>query len=94
MEITEDKKKHFLYGGIIAMITMCVLIIFITAILAAFCGVVMSLIAGLVKDVIIDKILGLGTFEWLDIFATVLGGIVGSLLLYYVVELLNVWFRI
>ncbi len=42
----------------------------------------MAVVAGLGKDVVWNRWLKRGTFEWLDIWATVLGGALGAVILH------------
>jgi hypothetical protein len=64
----KDKLYHFIAGFIIA---------FIFGLITPVLGLGMAVLAGLLKDVVWDKLLKKGTFEVLDIFFTGVGGLIG-----------------
>lgn len=63
-----DKLYHFIAGFIIASIF---------GLITPVLGLGMAVLAGLLKDVVWDKLLKKGTFEVLDIFFTGVGGVIG-----------------
>ena len=64
----KDKLYHFVAGFLIALIFGLINPVF---------GLGMAVLAGVLKDVVRDKLLKKGTFEVLDIFFTGVGGIIG-----------------
>jgi len=69
----KDKKLHLLAGlalSLLAGLFVC----------PSF-GLAVAVVAGLGKDVVWDRWLKRGTFEWLDIWATVTGGALGAVIL-------------
>ena len=73
MKLRADKLKHFSAGlalSLAAGLFVC----------PSF-GLAVAVVAGLGKDVVWDRWLKRGTFEWLDIWATVLGGALGAVIL-------------
>jgi hypothetical protein len=95
--IPKDKIKHleigFLLGAFIYVLTMATLSnldyilsnadLFTSNQFAIFCGISILIVAiiGLAKEILWDKLLNMGTFEWLDILFTIIGGFVASLLM-------------
>ena len=74
MKLRADKLKHFSAGlalSLAAGLFVC----------PSF-GLAVAVVAGLGKDVVWDRWLKRGTFEWLDIWATVLGGALGAVILH------------
>jgi hypothetical protein len=83
-----DYHKHFALGAAISMPTVIFLwAFFLSVIPAAVIGLVMSAIAGVVKDCIWDLRMGRGTFELADIGFTILGGIVGIILALAIIKI-------
>ena len=68
-----DKIKH---------ITASALITFLAMFLQPFIGILIGLLAGLFKEFVWDLKLGKGTFDAMDIFANVLGVLIGAFLFY------------
>lgn len=64
----KDKLYHFIVGFIIALIF---------GLITPVLGLGMAVLAGILKDVVWDKLLKKGTFEVLDIFFTGVGGVIG-----------------
>ena len=64
----KDKSYHFIAGFIIALIF---------GLITPVLGLGMAVLAGILKDVVWDKLLKKGTFGVLDIFFTGAGGIIG-----------------
>lgn len=86
--LAKDKQKHFFAGLAIAIIAGPFLYIVIAAfwskltiITMAFFGLIFATIAGAIKEIVWDWWWKKGTPEWLDFWATVLGGFVGYLIL-------------
>jgi hypothetical protein len=69
-----DKRKHFYYGMLIALATIILFLPFPFSI--PVLGTISAGIVGIGKEVIYDKKMGKGQFEWLDFVATMNGGIV------------------
>ena len=69
----EDKKLHFIVGALISLVG--------GFLISPQVGLILSIIAGLYKDVVNDLIFKRGQFEWLDILYTALGGILVYLFL-------------
>lgn len=78
MKIAKDKKLHFIAGMIIALISIPVTLY---SDLSDLCIMLPVIIIGAAKELIWDLWWKKGCFEWLDFFATVLGGIVMYLIL-------------
>ena len=78
--MTKDKLYHLIAGFAIALIF---------GLFNPILGLVIAVGAGFTKDVVWDLYLKRGTFEVLDIFATVIGAIMGT-----VVALLTINFII
>jgi len=85
----QDKKDHLMFGmatslsssmtamSILFVFTGLTLWVFLTSLVI---GVFWSVVMALGKDVIMDKLFGMGQFEWLDIWYTVKGGLIGSVI--------------
>ena len=67
-----DKIYHLVAGILIALT--------FTLIFSPLIGIITASVSGVIKDVVYDLKMGKGTFEVLDIFATVLGALVGTVL--------------
>ena len=67
--MTKDKLYHLIAGFIIALIF---------GLFNPIAGLIIAVGAGFTKDVVWDLYLKRGTFEVLDIFATVIGAIMGT----------------
>lgn len=67
-----DKIYHFVAGILIALT--------FTLIFSPLIGIITASVSGVIKDVVYDLKMGKGAFEILDIFATVLGAVVGTVL--------------
>ena len=67
-----DKIYHFVAGILIAFT--------FTLIFSPLIGLITASVSGVIKEVVYDLKMGKGTFEILDIFATVLGAFVGTVL--------------
>lgn len=78
--MTKDKLYHLIAGFAIALIF---------GLFNPILGLVVAVLAGIVKDVVWDLFLKKGKFEVLDIFATVIGAIMGT-----VVAILTINFMI
>lgn len=68
--IAKDKQFHFIAGVFIAFV--------VGAFSSPLLGFVAATLAGLVKDFVYDRALGLGHFEWMDIVWTIFGGLVST----------------
>ena len=64
----KDKLYHFIAGFIIALIF---------GLINPVLGLGAAVLAGILKDVVWDKLLKKGTFEVLDVFFTGVGGVIG-----------------
>lgn len=67
--MTKDKLYHLIAGFVIAISI---------GLFSPILGLVIAVLAGIVKDVVWDLYLKKGTFEVLDIFATVVGATIGT----------------
>jgi glycopeptide antibiotics resistance protein len=68
--MTKDKLYHLIAGFVIALIF---------GLFNPIAGLVIAVGAGIAKDVVWDLYLKRGTFEVLDIFATVIGAVIGAI---------------
>ena len=71
--IQKDKLLHFICGTYIYLIA--------SALLTPMMSILLVIIAGFAKEFIWDKWLDKGTFEWMDIVYTVVGGLMAMILL-------------
>lgn len=71
--IPKDKKLHLLAGLALSLVT--------GLLLCPPIGLLTAAVVGALKEIMWDWLLGRGTPEWLDFWATVGGGAVGFLLL-------------
>ncbi len=77
--MTKDKLYHLIAGFIIALIF---------GLFNPIAGLVIAIGAGFTKDVVWDLYLKRGTFEVLDIFATVIGAIMGTVVALLTINLI------
>lgn len=68
--MTKDKLYHLIAGFAIALIF---------GLFNPIIGLVIAISAGMAKDVVWDLYLKKGTFEWLDIGATAVGAVIGTI---------------
>lgn len=78
-----DKIKHIIAGVIIGLITALLIRLFWIRDLMILGGVV-AMLVGIGKEVIWDKLLGKGTPEFADAFATTWAGLFGSIVCYFI----------
>ncbi len=71
--IQKDKLLHFISGTYIYLIA--------SVLLTPMLSVMLVIIAGFAKEFIWDKWLNKGTFEWMDIVYTIVGGLMAMILL-------------
>lgn len=69
----KDKRKHLLAGLALSLL--------VGLLCNPFWGLVTSVVVGAGKEVVWDWLLGRGTSEWLDFWATAGGGVIGCVLL-------------
>ena len=67
-----DKLYHLIAGFAISLIF---------GLISPFIGLITSIIVGAAKEVIYDKLMKRGCFEVLDFVATVIGGVIGYLIM-------------
>ncbi len=77
--MTKDKLYHLIAGFIIALIF---------GLFNPIAGLIIAVGAGFTKDVVWDLYLKKGTFEVLDIFATVIGAIMGTVVAILIINYL------
>lgn len=77
--MTKDKLYHLVAGFAIALIF---------GLFNPIAGLIIAVGAGLTKDVVWDLYLKRGTFEVLDIFATVIGAIMGTVMAILIINYL------
>lgn len=77
--MTKDKLYHLIAGFIIALIF---------GLFNPIAGLIIAVGAGFTKDVVWDLYLKKGTFEVLDIFATVIGAIMGTVVALLIINYL------
>lgn len=71
--IPPDKLGHYFFGSLASVVGA--LVAYALGLPAWSGALVAALAVGLLKDVVIDKIMGKGQFDPLDIVATVAGGV-------------------
>lgn len=74
LSIPYDKLLHFFIGFLIVAIFYCILP------QVQYYAIVFAIIAGLTKDLYDYK--SYGTFDWLDVLATALGGLLMQIVIY------------
>jgi len=77
VEMNKDKKMHFLSGFSITILVGLFLHIFLHWRYGYLIGFSTAIIFGATKEYIFDYKMKKGTPEWMDFFATVLGGLLG-----------------
>ena len=70
--MAKDKKMHLIFGFIIALVF---------GLISPILGLITATIIGAAKEVIWDKLLKKGCPEYLDFFATCLGGLIAMVLI-------------
>lgn len=77
--MTKDKLYHLIAGFVISLIF---------GLFNPIAGLIIAVGAGFTKDVVWDLYLKRGTFEVLDIFATVIGAIMGTVVALLTINLI------
>ena len=77
--MTKDKLYHLIAGFAISLIF---------GLFNPILGLVIAVLAGIAKDVVYDLLLKKGTFEVLDIFFTVIGAIMGTVVAILTINLI------
>jgi len=82
MKIKKDKKLHFVAGILLGMLgaTIAATISVNTTILILF-AIITPMLGGIIKEIILDKFLKLGTTEIMDMLYTTFGGIFISIII-------------
>ena len=76
--LKNDKVKHFVFGLLFAVAGTIVTSWWCHLDAAALSGFLAAVLAGMFKDIVLDRWFGLGTFDQMDIVWTVLGGAAGA----------------
>ena len=86
MKISKDKKKHFVYGFLIAL-AGCFAAYFLLGMKEnpIYLGSGLAILAGLAKEFIIDKLMGKGKPSQMDFVFTLIGGILGGGIFQFIV---------
>lgn len=74
-KIPQDKAGHFLIGAGISLV--------VGGLVDPDTGLIAATVAGIAKEVVWDKLMARGTPEFMDALATTAGGVLGYLLLFY-----------
>ena len=77
-----DKVKHFMAGVFIACIIGYIVGLWLTPMSAALSGLAAAVLIGTAKEAVWDNWLGRGVSDKYDMYATALGGVLGSVVLW------------
>lgn len=93
MGIEKDKKKHFLFCAVIAIISSIVIRMFGAIVIDAACyGFFISCGVGVLKEAIWDELMKKGTEDEIDWVADALGALSGSVVSGLLLWLINIVF--
>ena len=79
MKIPKDKQLHFMGGAILSVV--------FSFLFSPVIGFAITAIIGIAKEVVRDWYLKMGTPEVMDAVATILGGAIGSALVFFIEKL-------
>ena len=89
--IAQDKKKHFFYGGVFALIVSLIASSngheFNSPLTGCLIGFTSGVVLGVLKELVYDWALGKGRLEFMDFAYTALGSFAFSALLYLILIL-------
>ena len=70
-------KGKFGYDALLHIIFSCIIVSVLDLVLPMLLAVIITLVLGLAKEVIYDKLMKKGTFDKMDLLADVIGTIIG-----------------
>lgn len=83
--IKKDKLKHIIISSIGTILLFLGLLLFFNKTTSLITSPIIMFLIGLFKEVIYDKLLGKGKFEWLDIVSNIIGILLSIILLYFII---------